>query len=136
MNVRRGLTRLWTAGSVVWLAVVLLIAGPATFNSAKGLWDARNADRPNVPAWALPRIYYSQPPADVRAEQIRGPDDRIRWVEIDENKNAMWSAIYLDMQADASANFKTLAFITLIPLALAWMALYTGFWIVRGFRGA
>jgi hypothetical protein len=72
----------------------------------------------------------------VRAEQIRGPDDRIRWVEIDENKNAMWSAIYLDMQADASANFKTLAFITLIPLALAWMALYTGFWIVRGFRGA
>lgn len=136
MNLRRGLTRLWIAGSVVWLAIVLLTAGTSAFNSAKGLWDSRNADRPNVPPWAWSRVYYSTPPSDVKAEQIRGPDDRVTWVEIREDKNEMWAAMHHDMQTNAFANFKTLAFMTLIPLALAWMALYFGFWIVRGFRGA
>ena len=134
VNIRRGLKRVWIVASVLWIAFSFLLVGDPAFRSAKGLWLTRNNDRPNVASSETAQMYSSKPDG-VQAVHMRGPDDHEFWIEEKQDRNQMWAALYVDLKDRALRNFKTLAWVTTLPLAFFWSALYAGFWIVRGFHG-
>ncbi len=133
INLRRGVTRMCIVASALWLLFSIFMVGNQAYRSAEGLWKARGVSRPEVDRAKWPRVYSERPASDAGVVAVNMPDGQTVWVEVAE-KDAQWSALYANLKSRAMDNFRTLAFVALIPLAFLWAAFYAALWIARGFK--